>query len=42
MMLQATAGMARWKGTACEADTVELTRDQWYALLTEGRGGPVP
>lgn len=26
----------------CQADTVELSREEWYALLTAARGAPVP
>ncbi len=35
-----TTDAGRIKG-ACAADTVERTREEWYALLTAGRGGPV-
>ena len=27
---------------ACEADGVELTRDEWYRLFVAGRGDPMP
>jgi predicted oxidoreductase len=27
---------------ACQADRVELTREEWYALFTAGRGGALP
>jgi len=27
---------------ACEADAVELTRDEWYRLFIAGRGDPMP
>jgi predicted oxidoreductase len=27
---------------ACEADRVELTREEWYRLFVAGRGAPVP
>jgi predicted oxidoreductase len=27
---------------ACQADDLELTREEWYRLFTAGRGGPVP
>ncbi len=27
---------------SCEADGVELTRDEWYQLFIAGRGGPMP
>ena len=28
--------------SSCEADQVELTREEWYALFTAGRGAKVP
>jgi predicted oxidoreductase len=27
---------------ACQAEDLELTREEWYLLFTAGRGGPVP
>jgi predicted oxidoreductase len=27
---------------ACQADDLELTREEWYRLFAAGRGGPVP
>jgi predicted oxidoreductase len=27
---------------ACEADSIELTREEWYRLFIAGRGGPLP
>jgi predicted oxidoreductase len=27
---------------ACQADDLELTREEWYRLFVAGRGGPVP
>ena len=27
---------------ACQAKTVELTREEWYMLFTAGRGAPLP
>lgn len=27
---------------ACEADDIELSREEWYQLFTAGRGNPVP
>lgn len=31
-----------WLAACCRADTVELSREEWYALLTAARGAPVP
>jgi predicted oxidoreductase len=27
---------------ACQADSIELTREEWYRLFIAGRGGPMP
>jgi predicted oxidoreductase len=35
-----TSNPARIK-EACAADSVELTREEWYGLFTAGRGGNV-
>ncbi|MET0892917.1 MAG: aldo/keto reductase, partial [Pseudoxanthomonas sp.] len=26
----------------CQADTIELSREEWYALLAAARGAPAP
>ncbi len=36
-----TTNPARIAG-ACQADDLDLTREEWYRLFTSGRGGRVP
>lgn len=42
--LQPIVGTTRVErlAAACAADTLELTRDEWYMLFTAARGAPVP